>query len=95
MPISRIRFVDARLELSTKGGWIRTSSEFKSALAAMREKNIAPHEVMEIELPLQHRGQTSASNFAGQLNKFAKSEGLPYVAKPRNGKVFVVNHADL
>lgn len=95
MPVTRVRFVDVRLDLATKGGWIRNSSEFKSAIAAMREKNIAPHEVMEIEIPPEHNTDTSAANFAGQLNKFALSEKLPYTAKPRNGKVYVVNNADL
>lgn len=94
MPVTRVRFIDVRMDLATKGGWIRASAEFKSALSAMREKNIAPHEVMEITLN-GHSSATSAPNFAGQLNKFARSEKLPYTAKPRNGKVFVVNNEDL
>jgi hypothetical protein len=95
MPVTRIRFIDARFE-EKRSGWIRNSSEFRSALAAMREKSIAPHEVLEVTMPKPHDEiKTAGLNFAQQLNKFAGSEKLPYKAIHVKGRVCICCLADL
>ena len=96
MPVRRIRLVDVRDMIGKAGGRIKKSIEFKSSLANMREKNIGPHEVVEIEMPKEWKGgKTTAANFASKLNNAAKAEDLPYTALAREGKVLILNNSDL